>query len=111
MTFDLEDDSTATFMTLRHIEEQVRRVCREHGYDGNPFAANVPLVGDLLSEEAILNICLALPRDVKAVARDLCRRMVRCAVLTSSVESCVKVDDAPLAPGQLPVITRIVRSR
>jgi hypothetical protein len=111
MTIDLDDYSTVTFMTLRRIEEQVRRVCREHGYDGDPLAPNVPIVGDLLSEEAILNICISLPYDVKAAAADLARRMVRCAVLTSSVESCVRVGELPTEPGQLPVITRVLRPR
>jgi hypothetical protein len=111
MTIDLEDDRAVTFLTLRRIEEEIRRVCREHGYDGDPLAPNIPLVGDLLSEEAILNICLALPPDVKSSARELARRMVRCAVLSSSVESCVMVGDAPTTGSPLPVITRVVRPK
>ncbi len=75
------------YMTLRRVEEEVRRVAGELGYQGDPLATRLPCVGTIRQEEAVLGICLALPSDVRLAANSMAKRMVRAIVLTQVIYS------------------------
>src|SRR5207237_8590573 len=69
------------FRTVRAIE----REAAAHGYNGDVFAADVPLVGTFAEQMAMAAIgCDTSPGTMSTRDRELHGRLVRAAVLTSA---------------------------